>query len=86
MSDNLIPPALLGAVLTAAGQRDPLILRRVAVDLGVSDTQLRQEALRLARDPQVVAAHPRACRAILAKVDAGRRARDASLLGVRSEV
>ena len=45
-----------------------------------------QECVRLARDPQVFAEHPRACRVILDRIDEGRTARSARSLTIHSIV
>ena len=79
----MIPAAFVGVALQAVAARQAT---QVAVQLGVSGSAMVQECIRLARDPQVFAEHPRACRIILERIDDGRAARSARSLTIHSIV
>ena len=79
----MIPAAFVGVALQAVAARQAT---PVAVQLGISVPAMVQECVRLARDPQVVAEHPRACRVILDRIDQGRAARSARSLTIHSIV
>ena len=78
-----IPTTFRGLALHAVAAHQEM---EVATQLGMSVPAMVQECLRLARDPQVFAEHPRACRVILDRIDEGRTARSARSLTIHSIV
>ena len=78
-----IPTTFRGLALQAVAAHQEM---EVATQLGMSVPAMVQECLRLARDPHIFAQHPRACRAILDRVESGRAARSAAALAIQSIV
>lgn len=72
----VIPAAFQGVALQAVASGIQSAMLDVATQLGTSVPALVQHCLELVHDQSVYAQHPRACRRILDRVQAGREARD----------